>query len=132
MRPLLSVIAAILLVLTGAALVVVVMQGSGLALQPNEEISRADFLAIILTAVAVILTAITIFLGALAFVGWATFETRVKQSSDAFLEKRFSDDDPRYMRLVNDLKEDVGRRITFEGESPKTPENESNLDESAV
>jgi hypothetical protein len=126
------ILAAVVLLLAGPFLWVVLVHGSGLTLHPNDQITRADFLAIILSALGVMLMAITIFLGALAVIGWATFETRVKQASEAFLEKRFSEDDSRYATLVNDLKEDVTRRI-LKGGRPEYPnENASPFDEDAA
>jgi len=129
MKLFLRILCGLVLLLAGAALLVVIGKGSGLELVPNEQISRADYLSIILTSLAVMLTTLTIFLGVLAIFGWATFETRVKQSSESFLDKRFSENDPRYLKLVNELKKDVRSRIKLDAESPSTLENESNADE---
>ncbi len=87
---------AIFLMLVGAMLLVVIVKGSGLTFGPNRSVSEAEFVSIILTALAVMLTAVTVFLGALAIIGWSTFETRVKQSAEAFMKVRFADDDPEY------------------------------------
>lgn len=128
MKRLNQVLASIVLVLTGAALLMVVLKGSDLILAPNPNVGTSDFIGIILTALGVMLTAVTVFLGALALIGWATFEARVNQSAEAFLEKRFSEKDPRYLSLVEDL-----RRASLEGTRQKYPdENNSPYSEDAA
>jgi len=114
-----QIVGGILLMLLGAALLLVVVKGSGLTFSPNDRIPPSDFLSIILTALAVMLTAVTVFLGALALIGWATFEARVKQSAESFLENRFSENDPRYIALVEELKRDSlkGTRQTYDEEN---------------
>jgi hypothetical protein len=109
MRVLKQGIVAVLLMLTGALLLVVVVKGSGLTFGPNRAVSESEFVSIILTALGVMLTAVTVFLGALAIIGWATFETRVQQSADAFMRKRFADDDPDYQVFLNGLEEKLNR-----------------------
>ncbi len=75
------------------------------------------------------LTALTIFLGVLAFVGWTTFESKMKSSSEEFLEKRFSPVDPRYAELVEEIKEDVRREVRIaevnERQAKENLENEN-------
>ena len=132
MKLLLQVLGAVVLLLTGAALLITVMHGSGLSFEVRDDISRADYLSIILSALAVMLTAITIFLGALAIMGWATFEARVKQSSESFLERRFSEDDPRYTQLVEELKEQVTRQSLKGGRPTYPDENDSPFNEDAA
>lgn len=95
--------------LTGAVLLVVAVKGSGLTFGPNRNISEAEFVSIILTALGVMLTAITVFLGVLAIIGWSTFETRVQQSADAFMLKRFADDDPDYQAFLKKVEEKVNQ-----------------------
>lgn len=116
------VLGSILLLLTGAVLMLLLMKGSGLSFSPTDKISPSDFLSIILSALGVMLTAVTVFLGALALIGWATFEARVAQSAEVFLERRFSETDPRYVALVEELKRDSlrGTRPTYptENDSP--------------
>ncbi|WP_332746608.1 hypothetical protein [Sphingomonas sp. ZB1N12] len=122
----------IVLMLTGAALLYVLQAGSGLTPSPNDKISSADFISIILTALGVILAALALFLGGLAIIGWSAFESRVKQSSDEFLERRFSTTDIRYVELVQEIKEDVRREIQVaRGRKPQI-ENDSTFDEDAV
>ena len=93
--------------LIGAILLVVVVKGSGLTFGPNRSVSEAEFVSIILTALGVMLTAVTVFLGALAIIGWATFETRVQQSANAFMNKRFADDDPDYKAFLKKVEDKV-------------------------
>lgn len=86
--------------LTGALLLVVVVKGSGLTFGPNRSVSEAEFVSIILSALGVMLTAVTVFLGALAIIGWSTFETRVQKSAEAFMKMRFGDEDPDYQAFI--------------------------------
>jgi hypothetical protein len=117
----------VLLLIAGAGLMLVIMRGSGLSFSPTDKVTPSDFLAIVLTALAVLLTAVTVFLAALAFIGWATFEARVKQSAETFLDKRFSEDDPRYVALIDELKRD-----SLRGTRPSYPvENDSPYSEDA-
>lgn len=120
----------IVLLLTGASLMYVIEAGSGLRLKPNPDISAADFISIILTALGVILAALALFIGGLAIVGWATFEEKLRQNSDDFLRKRFSPDDQRYVDLITEIKEDVRREIQIrsvrtdiENQSPFDPDS---------
>lgn len=123
---------AVLMLLTGAALMYVIKAGSGLQLLPSDKISSADFISIILTALGVVLAALALFIGGLAIVGWATFEDRLKQHSEEFLKRRFSADDPRYVDLINELKEDVRRELELRKTARKEPENASPFDPDAV
>lgn len=100
---------AIFWMLVGAVLLVVAVKGSGLTFGPNRHVSEAEFVSIILTALGVMLTAVTVFLGALAIIGWSTFETRVQQSADAFMFKRFADDDPDYQKFVRKVESQVNQ-----------------------
>lgn len=93
--------------LIGAVLLVVAVKGSGLTFAPNRNVFESEFVSIILTALGVMLTAVTVFLGALAIIGWSTFETRVQQSADAFMVRRFADEDPDYKAFVSKVEEQV-------------------------
>jgi len=120
------------LLLTGAALMYVIEAGSGLRLMPNDKISPADFISIILTALGVILAALALILGGLAIVGWATFEEKLKQNSDEFLRNRFSPEDQRYVDLINEIKEDVRREIQIKSSIKVEIENQSPFDPDAI
>jgi divalent metal cation (Fe/Co/Zn/Cd) transporter len=122
----------VVLLLTGAALMYVIEAGSGLSLMPDKDISHADFISIILTALGVILAALALVLGGLAIVGWATFEEKLKQNSDEFLRKRFSPEDQRYVDLINEIKEDVRREIQLKSRRRQDLENNSPFDPDAV
>ena len=122
----------IVLLATGAALLVVIQAGTGLRLLPNDNISPADFISIILTALGVILAALALFIGGLAIVGWATFEDRLKQNSEEFLSRRFSTEDQRYVNLINDLKEDVRREMDLKNPNISDIENQSPFDPDAI
>lgn len=122
----------VVLLLTGAALMYVIEAGSSLSLMPDKDVSHADFISIILTALGVILAALALVLGGLAVVGWATFEEKLRQNSDEFLRKRFSADDQRYVDLINEIKEDVRREIQLTSKASSDIENESPFDPEAV
>ncbi len=116
----------------GAFLLLLVQHAAHLP-PPDNKMTYADFIALILTALGVMLTVLTIFLGVLAFVGWTTFETKMKVSSEEFLDRRFSPADPRYAELVAEIKEDVRREVRISEENKdNNPENKNPmLDEDA-
>lgn len=122
MRTFLHAAAAITMAIIGASIFAVILKASGLRFAPDPEIGPAEFISIILTALGVIIAAVTLFIGALAVFGWATFETRVTQASEEFLEKRFSPSDSRYNQLLEDLKEDVRLQI-LTSQNTEEPEN---------
>jgi hypothetical protein len=100
---------AIFWMLAGAVLLVVAVKGAGLSFGPNRNVSESEFVSIILTALGVMLTAVTVFLGALAIIGWSTFETRVQQSAEAFMNRRFADEDPDYQAFVMKVEAQVNQ-----------------------
>lgn len=112
----------------GAVLLLTVQYAAHLP-PPDNTMTYADFIALILTALGVMLTVLTIFLGVLAFVGWTTFETKMKVSSEDFLERRFSPADPRYADLVMEIKEDVRREVRISEENrARKMDKENNLE----
>jgi len=127
-----NVLYIVLLLLTGAAMMYVIEAGSGLQIAPDDEVSSAEFISIILTALGVILAALALFLGGLAVIGWTTFEERLKHNSDEFLKKRFSPEDEQYILLINDLKEDVRREMQIRSPQVNDLENQSPFDPDAV
>jgi hypothetical protein len=132
MPAVLKIIGAVVLMLLGAALLVVVQRGSGINPSLKGDLSFADFTGIILTALGVILAALALLLGVVAVVGWSTFESMVQRKSNEYLEKRFSPEDERYVRLIEDIKEDVRREIALRRVSDREPENASPYDEAAL
>lgn len=128
MRYIPHVVCLLLVLFLGAMLLLVTQHAAHLP-PPDSDMTYADFLSLILTALGVMLTVLTIFLGVLAFVGWATFESKMKMSSEEFLEKRFSPADPRYADLVTEIKEDVRREVRIAEESkPRAGDNPENDD----
>ncbi|WP_147372857.1 hypothetical protein [Henriciella mobilis] len=63
----------------------------------------ADWIAILLTAVAVIVTVLALFLGILAFVGWQTFDKRIRQRVVEYIKTGFSRD--------GDLREELAEAV---------------------
>jgi hypothetical protein len=125
----LQVVAAIILVLLGAALIVVIQKASGLSPQPADEMTYAEFTSVILTALGVMLAALTLFLGAVALIGWTSFEGLVERNTSEYLEKRFGTQDTPTID-TNQVRETVKQELalTATGGSQE-PENESPFDE---
>src|SRR5689334_21498399 len=130
MPRLLQVLGGLILVQLGAVLAVVMMKASGMTPTPAETLSYADFTGIILSALGVILGALAVFLGAVAFVGWAAFEAMVERRANSYLDRRFSPEDDRYVKLVEDLKQDVRREMSLRGQkrAEEEVENKSPFD----
>ena len=122
----------LVLLLTGAGLLYIIQKGSGLTAHPNDAINSADFISIILTALGVILAALALFLGGLAIIGWTSFEAKLAQSAEEFLERRFSTNDQRYVNLIDELKQDVRREMALSRRKAGDIENNSPFDESAA
>lgn len=116
----------------GAFLAYLAWTGSNLQFGKNPNISPADFIAIILTALGVILAALAIFLGGMALVSWRLFDERVKAHAEDFLERRFSHSDQRYADLVEMLRDDARREAQFAREDKADIENLSGFDEAAL
>ena len=132
MQNLVAVAKAAFLLILGASLAYVMWAGSNLKLEPNPNISSADFLAIILTALGTILAALAIFLGGMALVSWRMFDERVKAHAETFLENRFSPSDQRYADLVEQLRDDARREAQIARDDQADLENRSSFDEDAV
>jgi uncharacterized membrane protein len=109
------VLAAIVLLVLGAALMHILSSGSTFQFAHRDDIGPSEFISIILTALGVILAAMAIMLGALAIVGWSSIQSQVENKADAiskdFLRERFSDGNPDYLQFVEDLKEDIRARL---------------------
>ncbi len=116
----------------GAAIAYVMWAGSNLRMEPNPNISEAEFIAIILTALGVILAALAIFLGGMALVSWRTFDDRVKAHAEDFLDKRFSPSDQRYADLVDMLRDDARREGQLAKRQYDNVENQSPFDENEL
>lgn len=121
----LQVVAAIILVLLGAALIVVIQKASGLSPQPAAEMTYAEFTSVILTALGVMLAALTLFLGAVALIGWTSFESLVERNTSEYLEKRFGTKDTPTID-TNEVRETVRQELALTAPSAsQEPENES-------
>lgn len=127
-----SIAVILFLMILGAFLAYVMWSGSNLKMEPNPDISEADFLAIILSALGVILAALAIFLGGMALVSWRMFDDRVKAHTEEFLERRFSPTDERYAELVETLRDDARREMAIMKKGERKLENISDFDEDAV
>ncbi len=114
----------------GAALMVLVWTGSNLRLERNPDISSADFIAIILTALGVILAALAVFLGGMAFFNWQNFDERVRNQVEEYVDE-FVKPTERY-DAIKDLLRDHREKTERLAEAEKELENLSNFDEDAV
>lgn len=133
MPRLLTIIGGVVLLVVGAALAVLIQKASGLDPTPSKSMSYAEFISVILTALGVILAALTIFLGAIAFIGWASFEALVQRKARDYLVDRFGAQDPSVNRDTNELKETIRREIELHSKkSEELPENISPFDPDAV
>lgn len=101
------VLEAIVLMLLGAVLLNLVQTGSALEPFRKPDISSAEFISIILTALGVILAALAIFLGGLAVFSWRMFDDRVKSHAENYLKQRMNPSDPEFSQVVSDIKEAV-------------------------
>lgn len=90
----------------GAVLLLVVQNAAGLRL-PNDGISMADFLAVILSALGVMVAILTFFLGVLAIFGWTAFRTIIEDKFEDLFRRRFDANNPEYGALVDQLVEDA-------------------------
>lgn len=55
------------------------------------EISYADFIVIMLTAVSVLMTLLAFIVAILAYVGWNSIESKTKKTAEDYLDKGFED-----------------------------------------
>lgn len=114
----------------GAALSYLIWAGSNLRLEPNPNISAADFLAIILTALGVILAALAVFLGGMALFSWQNFDDRVGGRVEEYLEKYLKPTE-RY-EAIAELLRDHQEKTKRLAEAEKQLENMSSFDEDAI
>ena len=130
MKPAISIAKAFFFASLGAALWYLIWTGSNLQFASNPNISSADFIAIILTALGIILAALAVFLGGLAFFNWRNFDERVRDQVEDYLDEYVKPTE-RYdalKELLDDHKEKT-RRLA---EAERELENLSNFDEDAV
>jgi hypothetical protein len=133
MPQMLKALGAGVLLLLGAALAVLIQKASGLDPTPSESMSYAEFTSVILTALGVILAALTIFLGAIAFIGWSSFEALVQRKAREYLTDKFGADDPVTSRDMAELEETIRRELGMQSNrNQELPENVSPFDEDVL
>jgi hypothetical protein len=96
----------------GAALLLVLLRASGIQSRVKEDISFADFTAVILSALGVMVAILTFFLAVLAIFGWSAFRTIIEDKSEELFRRRFDANNPEYGALVNQLVEDAHAQMT--------------------
>lgn len=95
--------------LMGGGLLLIAQNVAGLRM-PHDNITPADFLAIILSALGVMVAILTFFLGVLAIFGWTAFRTIIEDKFEDLFRRRFDANDPAYGALVEQLVEDARAR----------------------
>lgn len=95
--------------------------GSGIAAEStgaakaSYNISYADFVVIMLTSVSVIVTVLAVIVAVAAFVGWQSFDSRVKSEVASFLKKGFEPGQP-----LHELFADQRYKASVSGVQPIT------------
>lgn len=56
----------------------------------NYDLTYADFVSILLTAISLLMTVLAVFLAVLGFVGWTTFEQKVHSKTEDILTAGFA------------------------------------------
>lgn len=107
-----------------------VWSGSNLRMEPNNSISSADFLAIVLTALGVILAALAVFLGGMAIFSWRDFDNRVKSHVEGYLND-FVNPSERF-EAIKELLEENKRKTKALADAERELENLSKFDEDVV
>lgn len=130
MKSVVAIAQAFFFAVTGAAIAYLIWAGSNLRLEPNPNITSADFLAIILTALGVILAALAVFLGGMALVSWRNFDERIGSQVEDYLN-RFVKPTERF-EAIEELLKDHREKTRKLAEAEKELENLSNFDEDAV
>lgn len=130
MTRLLEIVKAFFFASVGAALMFLVWTGSNLKLEPNPNISSADFVSIILTALGVILAALAVFLGGMAFFSWRNFDDRIRNQVEEYVDE-FVKPTERYEE-IKDLLKDHREKTRRLAEAERELENLSNFDEDAI
>jgi len=74
-------------------------------------ISYADFISVMLSAIAVLLTALTIFLAVLGVLGWAAIAKGVRSRTEEFLADGFQEGEVLYSLVESKIAEQVYRGV---------------------
>jgi len=113
----------------GAIMLLVVQSASGLQPAMRDDISTANFLAIILSALGVMVAILTFFLGVLAIFGWTAFRTIIEDKSESLFRNRFNANNPEYGALVEQLVEDARAQMAADRIAQAQSEEEPDPDE---
>lgn len=111
----------------GAVLLLVVQDASGLR-PPHDDVTTADFLAIILSALGVMVAILTFFLGVLAIFGWTAFRTIIEDKFEDLFRRRFDANNPEYGSLVDQLVEDARARSAAAAIASQQTSDDPDLD----
>ncbi len=109
MRYIPHIITIMLILAIGASLLLIVQHAAHLP-SPDNQMTYADFITIILTALGVMLTALTIFLGVLAVVGWTSIESKLRDHSMSYFKDELSSNGSLRAEL-----EELFTEIAYEG-----------------
>jgi uncharacterized membrane protein len=83
-------------------------------------LSYADFISVMLTAIAVLMTVLAIFLGILGVIGWNSVANKVESRTEDFLIDGFKKGEPLYLMLRARVTEAM-----YEGVRPVSAEDEA-------
>lgn len=114
----------------GAVVILILLDAAHLRPSIRNDISSADFLAVILSALGVMVAILTFFLGVLAVFGWTAFRTIIEDKFEDLVRKRFDASNQQYGHLVRQLVEDA--RAQLKQAPPPIddlPENDPKLDQ---
>lgn len=116
----------------GAVLLMVMLRASGIQPRVKEDISFADFTAIILSSLGVMVAILTFFLAVLAIFGWSAFRTIIEDKSEELFRRRFDANNPEYGALVNQLVEDARAQMTAAAIAAAQGADDTDEDDDAV
>lgn len=80
------------------------------------EISYADFIAVMLTAISVLLTILAFILAIAAYIGWNNIESKAKKTTEEYLGKGFEDGNELHQMFERYAQKYVWRQASLSDE----------------
>lgn len=106
-----------------------IVQEAGALRPPHDDVSTADFLGIILSALGVMVAILTFFLGVLAFFGWTAFRTLIEDKFEELFRRRFDASNAEYGKIIEQLVEDARAQTLVLSADDELPENTQPADQ---
>lgn len=113
----------------GAIMLLILLNASDLRPSLRNDISNADFLAVILSALGVMVAILTFFLAILAIFGWTAFRTIIEDKFEDLFRRHFNASNAEYGNLVSQLVEDARAQQAASAIAEAQPEEENEEDE---